>query len=143
MIGIVLTPILVGCSGVTGPFAGSVVAPAAATPRAPISTATPTPAPTPSPTPRPVVCIVSTPTQIGTDLTPVVTLTTGLSAAECADSLKVRSDASAWSRVHPPTRLGAAPTGVPVCSKALTTVKGVTMTVWGKAAAQYVCNAIQ
>ena len=143
MIGIVLTLILVGCSGVTGPSAGSAGAQTLATPRTPVSTPTPSPAPSPSPTPRPVTCIVSTPTQIGSDLTPVVTLTTGLSEAECAASLKVPDNASAWTRVHPPTRLGSAPTGIPVCSKTLTTVKGVTVTVWGKAAAQYVCNALQ
>ena len=64
----------------------------------------------------------------------------GASESLCADLMTVRLDASDWSKAHPPTRLEVAPTTDPVCKK---DVSGVTWTVWGTAAAEYVCASLK
>jgi hypothetical protein len=120
----------------------------------PDGTATQTAAATAAPTVEPTIslatltpsqaavepsCVISTPQQVGTDLTPVAIAYDGLTEAQCADLLVVKADASEFAKANPPTRLGAEPTDAPVCSN---TVNGITLTVWGAAAAHVACSAI-
>jgi hypothetical protein len=83
---------------------------------------------------------VSIPTQFGTDVTPVVIEYNGYGDAACADALKVKADASDYSKANPPQRLENAPTTEPVCEKS---VGGVSVRVWGTTAATYVCASLK
>ena len=85
-------------------------------------------------------CIISVPTQILTDLTPVVVRYDGLTAEQCAGYLKVAPDASQWTKDHPPTQLSSPPSQAPSC---VVMLAGVTTTVWGTTGAEFLCKSLQ
>lgn len=111
----------------------------AAASQAPTSAPTPTTAPTTA-SPATAACIISSPTQMLTDFTPVVIQYDGASADQCAKYLAVAPDASQWTKDHPPTQLSSPPSEEPACR---VSVAGVKATVWGTTAAQFVCKSLQ
>lgn len=131
------------CSSSPAATAGPVATPAPSSAPA-AATSAPTLAATVAPTATAAAaggsCIVSTPTQVGTDMTPVVVQFDGYTAAQCAAALVLPADASDFAKANPPTRLAAPPSGAPVCTKSL---GGVTVSVWGTAAAQVACAAMK
>lgn len=98
------------------------------------------PATVPSPAPSAFVCILQVPAQILTDYTPITLVYTGTDAAQCAQYLAAQPTAgNAWEAEHPPAIVSAVPAGSPVCTG---TVGGVTLAIYGTAAAQYACSAL-
>jgi hypothetical protein len=98
------------------------------------------PATVPSPAPSASVCVLQVPAQILTDYTPITLVYSGTDAAQCAQYLAAQPTAgNAWEAEHPPTIVSAVPAGSPVCTG---TVGGVTLAIYGTAAAQYACSAL-
>ena len=124
----------------TGPAATTATTPTTAGTAPPVTAQPATSAPTTPPQTATSICIVSIPTQMLQDLTPVVIEYDGATAEQCATHLKVAPDASQWTKDHPPTPLSSPPSEDPECT---VTVAGVRVTVWGKNGAEYVCQSLQ
>ena len=113
----------------------------------PMTTLSSAVAPTPSATvasPAPMsaasVCILQVPAQILTDYTPITLVYSGTDAAQCAQYLAAQPTAgNAWEAEHPPTIVSAVPAGSPVCTG---TMGGLTIAIYGTAAAQYACSSL-
>lgn len=101
----------------------------------PTPAATPTPAASASPAPTAFVCILQFPEQVGTDLTPLTYVYSGVDAAQCAQILA--KDNAAGQNA---TMVSVMPTGSPVCSG---TFSGVALAIYGTSAAETACAALK
>jgi len=138
-----------GCSGQTTNQAtgGPATTPAQNASPAPSQAAMPTTVPTPtatptlipaasaSPAPTAFVCILQFPEQVGTDLTPLTYVYSGVDAAQCAQILA--KDNAAGQNA---TMVSVMPTGSPVCAG---TFSGVALAIYGTSAAETACAALK
>jgi hypothetical protein len=100
------------------------------------------PAPPSSPTgPSTYDCVMSTPAQFGLDMTPIISATEVATKADCQKLLDEQNKTAtgAWAKSHPSTLIAKRPTKKPVCTYEY---QGTAWTVWGTAAAKYVCSAL-
>ena len=85
-------------------------------------------------------CIIQLPTQYLTDLTPVTIRYQPMTPKACRALLvKVNKVRTGWARTHRAKIVATVP-GKPICSYRFNHIK---FTIYGKAAAKYVCGAFQ
>jgi hypothetical protein len=107
----------------------------------PSMTTSPTAAPTPSGSAATgSLCVLQIPAQMGTDMTPITIVYAGADSSQCAQYLaQQNAGKTGWEAAHPATIISTVPAGKPICSG---TVEGLSVAIYGTAAAQYACSAL-